>query len=190
MQWINVKKILKQHNNTFNDALSVNGETLEAFNDRILDFYKDMIMHSIVSPTVATFPDLSESFKSVLIVTHGGWIKHMFDHLINELKFTFPETQRETITHFPKNGSIYEFQIIQTETEFDFEWHGHISLVNDVSYQSKMWKKMAVNYNPSTDSASPKLLRKVRQIQNAEKKHMDIDIQDPNPIDRKRSLGW
>jgi len=73
----------------------------------------------------------------ILIVTHGGFIKNLMKHLIEELKFK-PCCDEQY--GFPKNTGIYKFSIVNikyTDTNRsikDYKWKGKIELMNCVAH--------------------------------------------------------
>ncbi|KAI9327154.1 histidine phosphatase superfamily [Zopfochytrium polystomum] len=60
--------------------------------------------------------------QHILIVTHGGWIKKMTDHLLNDLEFDV----KKEVRGFPKNSAVYRFTIswMPTPAMNDYEWKG------------------------------------------------------------------
>jgi len=73
----------------------------------------------------------------ILIVTHGGFIKNLMKHLIEELRFK-PCCDEQY--GFPKNTGIYKFSIVNTKytdgnhSIKDYKWKGKIQLMNCVSH--------------------------------------------------------
>ncbi|KAJ3046780.1 hypothetical protein HK097_000519 [Rhizophlyctis rosea] len=93
---------------------------------------------SLLSP--APFPHPQRQVEQhVLIVTHGGVITTLFKHLLDELQFPLAETIFKRQTGFPKNTSVYRFEIARVKTigaqgQKDFEWEGCVTLMNDVGH--------------------------------------------------------
>ncbi|KAJ3342658.1 hypothetical protein HDU93_001638 [Gonapodya sp. JEL0774] len=70
---------------------------------------------------------------NVLLYTHGGVIQALFSHLLNELSF---DLDSELQPGFPKDCSIYQFQInrVRTDVHGDWEWVGHVTAMNRASH--------------------------------------------------------
>ena len=75
--------------------------------------------------------------QNILIITHGGWIKTFFDHLIKELHFDVNNSH----FGFPKNTGIYKFKILKiSEPDYsDYEWKGSIFKMNCVSHLANLF---------------------------------------------------
>lgn len=73
----------------------------------------------------------------ILIVTHGGFIKNLMKHLLEELNF---KLCCEEQFGFPKNTGIYKFSIVNikyTDVNHsikDYKWKGKIELMNCVAH--------------------------------------------------------
>jgi len=73
----------------------------------------------------------------ILIVTHGGFIKNLVKHLMEELKFKVCCDEQYG---FPKNTGIYKFSIVNikyTDVNHsikDYKWKGKMELMNCVSH--------------------------------------------------------
>ena len=93
---------------------------------------------SLLSP--APFPHPQRHVEQhILIVTHGGVITTLFKHLLDELQFPLAETIFRRQTGFPKNTSVYRFEIARLNTigsqgQKDIEWEGCVTLMNDVGH--------------------------------------------------------
>ncbi|KAJ3126377.1 hypothetical protein HK098_007575 [Nowakowskiella sp. JEL0407] len=86
---------------------------------------------------------------NVLLVTHGGWIQELFDHLLRELGF---QLECEPSTGFPKNTGVFQFEIVKCwKEDGDYEWEGRVSLMNCVSHFSGLSKRF-VNGGIKKDS--------------------------------------
>jgi len=83
----------------------------------------------------------TRKFKTfrILIVTHGGFIKNLMKHLLEELNF---QLNCEEQYGFPKNTGIYKFSIVNIKyadvnnSIKDYKWKGKIELMNCVAHLS------------------------------------------------------
>ncbi|ORX81979.1 phosphoglycerate mutase-like protein [Anaeromyces robustus] len=82
---------------------------------------------------------ITRKFKMfhILIVTHGGFIKNLMKHLLEELKFKLVCDEQ---IGFPKNTGIYKFSIVNIKYRDndhsikDYKWKGKIELMNCVAH--------------------------------------------------------
>lgn len=99
----------------------------------------------------------------ILLVTHGGFIKNLFKHIMGELKF---KVDCDVQNGFPKNTSIYKFSIqhIRIKDEFksldDYKWRGKITLMNCVAHLAVLTTNM---------KKREKILKKEEMERNKEK---------------------
>ncbi|TPX31143.1 hypothetical protein SmJEL517_g05462 [Synchytrium microbalum] len=79
----------------------------------------------------------------ILIVTHGGWINRIMDHILDELKFNLTT---DYSNGFPKNTGLYRFVISQVfrPDGGDYEWEGTVTLMNDVSHYAHLSNKVSM----------------------------------------------
>lgn len=78
--------------------------------------------------------------RSILIVTHGGWIDSLMKQLIEDLNFDV----RPGVLHqgFPHTGGLYEFQIYKETSSIganeDYDWKGAIKMMNSTSHMGNL----------------------------------------------------
>ncbi|KAJ3124428.1 hypothetical protein HK100_011238, partial [Physocladia obscura] len=108
--------------------------------------------------------------KNILIVTHGGPIKLLFKHLIEELGFTIDPARLHR--GYPKCTSVNTFTV--TKKFFgdgDYEWRGEISAMNDVGHFAMAEEKWC------PDEAVRRKLRATRgKIQASSSKDLSLEI--------------
>ncbi|TPX52936.1 hypothetical protein PhCBS80983_g06395 [Powellomyces hirtus] len=116
---------------------------------------------------------------NILVVTHGGWIQRLMEHLLEDLNF---QPDCDLAHGFPKNTAVYKFVISKlfTRDGADYEWEGRIKLMNCVAHLAGMNKRETTtpnNNNPASTTTvgnmallkqhspaqSPVMLRKARQ---------------------------
>ncbi|KAJ3179573.1 hypothetical protein HDU87_002779 [Geranomyces variabilis] len=80
---------------------------------------------------------------NILLVTHGGWIQRLMEHLLEDLNFT-PECE---LQHgFPKNTAAYKFTISKAyQPDGDYEWEGRVTLMNCVAHLAGMSKDLGAS---------------------------------------------
>ncbi|KAJ3329989.1 hypothetical protein HDU76_006717 [Blyttiomyces sp. JEL0837] len=88
--------------------------------------------------------------RHILIVTHGGWIHQLMDHLIQDLGFEILEHNRG----FPKNTGLYQFQISKWFwRDGDYDWMGTVSKMNSMSHLANLGKHLAAGANGSNQGS-------------------------------------
>lgn len=141
---------------------------------------------------------------NILLVTHGGWIHTLTDHLTNELNFNL-----DTELHhgFPKNTGVYRFVISKIFTDDgDYEWEGAVNLINCVSHLAGFAKKLEEkpeSYLASSTASpndSPLPQRKIYAIGVGPKPSISSSLIKQvqtqlipavaPPGSRQKSLGW
>ncbi|TPX66828.1 hypothetical protein SpCBS45565_g04217 [Spizellomyces sp. 'palustris'] len=147
---------------------------------------------------------------NVLLVTHGGWIQRMMEHLIEELNF---QLDCDLLNGFPKNTAVYRFVINKVfKPDGDYEWEGRVKLMNCVAHLAGMAKRETPNASPavsrtSSPAQSPLMLRKARMTNGSnasglafnrkgfpqifyQHKMAGIAPPQPAPTERMKTLGW
>jgi broad specificity phosphatase PhoE len=184
-------------------ALDECGEKSKVFKKRIVNFYNSLICRYLQSPPQSSYsptrqtPKLSNLIKSlrlsvvppqnpnqikpftVLVVTHGGFIKNLFDYLINDLEF-HNGSQRPG---FPRPSSYSRFAIFKEYSGAnEFEFRGAVITRNCVAHCAKIKR-------------NPKQLSPIKENPISLFKAADWYIETPHdppkelPV-RKKSLGW
>ncbi|RKP01043.1 hypothetical protein CXG81DRAFT_6164, partial [Caulochytrium protostelioides] len=69
----------------------------------------------------------------ILVITHGGWITALIQHVATELGFRLPG---EPAFGFPKNAAVYRLAIAQqlNPAGTDWDWEGTVGDMNGVSH--------------------------------------------------------
>ncbi|KAJ3021844.1 hypothetical protein HKX48_007620 [Thoreauomyces humboldtii] len=154
---------------------------------------------------------------NILIVTHGGWIQRLMEHILEDLGFS---ADCDILHGFPKNSAAYRFSIskIFDREGVDYEWEGRINLMNCVAHLAAMNRRpdpvtgivtpaaQQLKKNGQSPAGSPAALRKSRLAgmgSNASglsftKKSLAQSFAQPKmaphignvPTARVKSLGW
>ncbi|KAI8914303.1 histidine phosphatase superfamily [Gorgonomyces haynaldii] len=118
--------------------------------------------------------------KTVLIITHGGWIDQLFRHLIVDLKFT---SEKDLYHGFPKESALYKFEIYKETSGADYEFKGIVKEANDVSHWGYMKRKRRAFVRGEKKPLLPPIPTKIQHLK-AEPKKTKIGAP------KQKSLGW
>ncbi|KAI8587927.1 histidine phosphatase superfamily [Geranomyces variabilis] len=89
---------------------------------------------------------------NILLVTHGGWIQRLMEHLLEDLNFT-PDCE---LQHgFPKTTAAYKFTISKAyQPDGDYEWEGRVTLMNCVAHLAGMSKDLSASAGANANGAA------------------------------------
>ncbi|KAI9101700.1 histidine phosphatase superfamily [Phlyctochytrium arcticum] len=144
---------------------------------------------------------------NVLLITHGGWIQRLMEHVLEDLNF---QMDCDLLNGFPKNTAVYRFEINKVfKPDEDYEWEGRIKLMNCVAHLAGMAKRETPTPSPAlsrtqSPAQSPVMLRRSKlNASNASglaaNKKAFGHIYKPTgyipggglaPAERTKSLGW
>ena len=129
MSYSDICTFLNRFSIPLDDYIDQYAETRKDFQDRIQDFYTEVILDSLLHQTNSD----STKPKNLLIISHGGWIDCLMRFLVDDLNF---KLDTEENSRFPYRSSIYQFKIqkIISDDQNDYEWQGVIDIMNDASH--------------------------------------------------------
>ncbi|KAI8818159.1 histidine phosphatase superfamily [Fimicolochytrium jonesii] len=89
---------------------------------------------TVVTKTRQTFAPRPPRMRqiNILVITHGGWIQRLMEHLLDDLNF---RVDCALLPGFPKNTAVYRFVISKVfAVDLDYEWEGRLKLMNCVAH--------------------------------------------------------